>query len=146
MDEQSSEKPVWGRKYRRDGTPYIDTLEEPALIQWAKDFEKTNDRIVGQSKTLYGERLSTVWLGLDHSFGAGPPLPPLIFETMLFAPSTKKIKCRMMDGVLGIRGIIYLTPTRELCTISPWRKRTCLKMMKSSSHERGLRLCMTATK
>jgi len=28
-----------------------------------------------------GIRISTVWLGLDHSFGQGPPL---IFETMVF--------------------------------------------------------------
>lgn len=30
-----------------------------------------------------GLDVSTVWLGLDHSFGAGGP--PLIFETMIFA-------------------------------------------------------------
>ena len=29
-----------------------------------------------------GRRVSTVWLGLDHSFGREGP--PLIFETMLF--------------------------------------------------------------
>ena len=30
-----------------------------------------------------GWKVSTIWLGLDHSFGEGPPV---IFETMIFAP------------------------------------------------------------
>jgi hypothetical protein len=35
---------------------------------------------------IRGVRVSTIWLGLDHSFGRlhHPGLPPLIFETMVF--------------------------------------------------------------
>lgn len=32
-----------------------------------------------------GYRVSTVWLGLNHQFGDGPPL---IFETMIFGPDS----------------------------------------------------------
>jgi hypothetical protein len=48
------------------------------LMTWAKAFNK--ERHVG--KTMVGEaKVSTVFLGIDHSFGAGPPL---WFETMVF--------------------------------------------------------------
>lgn len=76
------------RYYHRDGKPVVDSPEGlPAWEQWALMFEDSKARIVGRNKTLYGELLSTVWLGLDHSFGGGSPL---IFETMLFPPKGKE--------------------------------------------------------
>lgn len=51
------------------------------LIEWGNWFEK-NDRKV--KKTVIGEvTISTVFLGLDHSFGLGEGLP-VLFETMVF--------------------------------------------------------------
>jgi hypothetical protein len=77
------------KHYYPDGKAIVDDELLPAFMKWALLFEQRNgDRIIGQSKTLYGERLSTVWLGLDHQYGDGPPL---IFETMLFAPDPKKV-------------------------------------------------------
>jgi len=59
-------------KYDRQGKPM-------GLMEWARAFE-ADDRHVGDDRI--GEaHVSTVWLGLDHSFGEGPPL---IFETMIF--------------------------------------------------------------
>ena|ERR1700722_16805221 len=49
------------------------------LKSWAQWFE-TNERFV-QLDTIGEVRVSTVFLGLDHSFNAGPPL---LFETMIF--------------------------------------------------------------
>lgn len=43
--------------------------------------ETADPRRVALDEFPGGSRVSTVWLGLDHSFGAGPPL---IFETMVF--------------------------------------------------------------
>jgi len=61
------------RYYRRDGTPYT-------MLEWARDFENPSVK-----KVAYDEvgdvGISTVWLGLNHQFGDGPPL---IFETMVF--------------------------------------------------------------
>ena len=49
------------------------------LMEWAKQMERKN-RIVEQSQ--FGDvKVSTVFLGLDHSFGGGKPL---LFETMIF--------------------------------------------------------------
>lgn len=49
------------------------------LMTWARFFEKA-DRIV--AKTDVGDaRVSTVFLGLNHSWGDGPPM---LFETLVF--------------------------------------------------------------
>src|SRR5215469_1848635 len=59
--------------YDRQGRPIDDVLT------WGRLFE-TSDRCVGDTR-VGGVRVSTVWLGIDHSWGPGPPL---IFETMIF--------------------------------------------------------------
>lgn len=54
------------------------------LMTWARWFEK-GDRTV--KKTTIGEsKVSTVFLGLDHNFGVGPPQ---LFETMVFGGPLK---------------------------------------------------------
>jgi hypothetical protein len=74
-------------KFYPDGSAILDDDLLPATLKWAALFEDTKSRFVGNTTTIYGERLSTIWLGLDHSFGQGPPL---IYETMLFAPSDRE--------------------------------------------------------
>lgn len=62
-------------KYILDGkTPKAATLEE-----WGRWFERADRRV---ARDDVGEaEISTVFLGLGHSFGHGPPL---LFETMIF--------------------------------------------------------------
>lgn len=62
-------------KYDRQGKQITD------LLQWAKLFERGDYKRVAVTTLPDGKWISTVWLGLDHSFGSGPPL---IFETMVF--------------------------------------------------------------
>lgn len=50
------------------------------LVSWARAFE-TMDRQVASTDVTEGVRVSTVFLGMDHAFGGGPPL---LFETMIF--------------------------------------------------------------
>ena len=50
------------------------------LMAWVRNFEKGTDRHVAADK-IGDVRVSTVFLGLDHSWGDGPPL---LFETMIF--------------------------------------------------------------
>jgi hypothetical protein len=67
---------VNGRYFVLDGHAVIPTND---LHQWSRMFDG-RERIVGS--TSIGEvHVSTVFLGLDHSFGDGPPL---LFETMVF--------------------------------------------------------------
>lgn len=81
--------------YRRDGTLFVDTPEKSAMLQWAAMFEDGKGRLVAVDKTLYGERLSTVFLGLDHSFIRGHT--PILFETMLFAPRSDAMRKAMRE-------------------------------------------------
>lgn len=52
----------------------VDSIEE-----WARKFERSNRHVA--STKVGGIWISTVFLGLDHSFGNGEPQ---IFETMAF--------------------------------------------------------------
>lgn len=55
-------------------------IEMPDAITWAAQFERA-DGIVEQTILSQGIRVSTVFLGLNHQWGDGPPL---LFETMIF--------------------------------------------------------------
>lgn len=86
--------PTWQLRamyYLRDGTPIIsdDPADPSGVLKWATLFEGENRR-VAQTITLYGERLSTVFLGLDHNYH--PAGPPILFETMLFAPESDQLR------------------------------------------------------
>lgn len=61
------------RYYDRGGRPI-------SLQRWCDLSEDLEYKTVKQDKNL-GKMVSTIWLGLDHSFGG----PPLIFETKVFA-------------------------------------------------------------
>lgn len=69
---------VMGEHYTLDANHNV----VPAnLMTWARRFE-SSDRVVARTKVYEGCDVSTVFLGLDHRFGA--PGPPLVFETMVF--------------------------------------------------------------
>lgn len=61
------------RYYSRNGDPIT-------CDQWAKAFGDEELHRVALTE-IDNYTVSTVWLGLDHGFGNGPPL---IFETMIF--------------------------------------------------------------
>lgn len=70
-----SERPQWYKL--QDDAPVPVPPDE-----WSAWFEThTKDRIVRQ-ETIDDVSISTVFLGIDHSFGIGDE--PLIFETMIF--------------------------------------------------------------
>ena len=77
--------------YYRDGKPILADEMMGATLKWALLFEN-EPRTVHKTLTPYGESLSTVFLGLDHNFSHQGP--PLIFETMLFAPRKANPKIR----------------------------------------------------
>ena len=58
--------------YSRKGEPIT-------VLEMAEAMER--DKVVVQETLPNGRWISTVWLGLDHHYGNGPPL---IFETMVF--------------------------------------------------------------
>ncbi len=61
-------------------------IKEVDLMTWAKWFETSLDRRIAYSDISNGWSVSTVFLGLDHSFGEGAPI---LFETMVFDSNTE---------------------------------------------------------
>jgi len=64
-------------------TPYTGTDEEQVLA-WGKDFND-DARFLAQDE-IEGMMVSTIFLGIDHAFGHGPPI---LFETMWFSAGTR---------------------------------------------------------
>lgn len=59
-----------------------------SINDWIRLTEDRGYKVVSRSDLPGGGYVSTVWLGLDHSFGRGPPL---IFESMVFgSPDPEK--------------------------------------------------------
>ncbi len=56
----------------------IKTVDD--MMEWAKWFE-TAERHIAKTEISKEVNVSTVFLGLDHSFGGGTPI---LFETMIF--------------------------------------------------------------
>lgn len=65
------------RYFDRDGQPMT-------LWEWAAKCEDLEYKRVAEYTFEDGTYVSTVWLGLNHRHGGSGP--PLIFETMIFAP------------------------------------------------------------
>jgi len=64
---------------------YILNGREPVrcedTLEWGKQYGRADTRRVGED-FIYGLRISTVFLALDHNFHGGYPI---LFETMVFA-------------------------------------------------------------
>ncbi len=59
-------------------------MPEPDIRAWSRWFNQTRDeRVVARDEVERGVVVSSVFLGMDHSFGFGPPV---LWETMIFGP------------------------------------------------------------
>jgi hypothetical protein len=71
------------------GRYILDEHGEPVLcediVEWGRFFENIDNRRVAQDKDEGPDgleiRVSTVFIGVDHQFGTGPPL---LWETLVF--------------------------------------------------------------
>jgi hypothetical protein len=62
------------------------TVAVDSVASWSATFRTDEDRIVAQDR--HGDTwVSTVFLGMDHNYGDGPPI---LFETMIFVDKTGK--------------------------------------------------------
>ena len=74
---------------------YYDRQGNPITLQiWAQMLEGRDHQRVAETTLPDGSWVSTVWLGLDHSFGDGPPL---LFETMVFPSRDSQDKPDQQD-------------------------------------------------
>lgn len=62
---------------------------EPDLEKWGGWFEQQDNRRVASTE-IGGQSVSTIFLGIDHQWGEGPPL---LFETMVFPDGDECERC-----------------------------------------------------
>ena len=70
--------PYRGQWILRGRTP----VQASSMQEWAEFFENASNRIVSRTKLSSTIEVSTVFLGVDHSFGN--EVQPVLFETMVF--------------------------------------------------------------
>lgn len=98
--------------FDRDGNPLPGTLREQTL-EWARLRSDHDYCVIGHEDVLLPSGravwVSTVWLGLDHSFGFGPPV---VFETMIFENGMADIYCQRYatatDAEQGHRSLVQM--------------------------------------
>jgi len=76
-------------------------VEEPDLMKWGKFFEDADARTVARADVSPDVYVSTVFLGIDHSYEGGPPV---LFETMVFGGTMEEEMARYTtwdDAVAG---------------------------------------------
>jgi hypothetical protein len=81
----------------KDGVPVL----ESNLLTWAKWFEGGDDKRRVAFTEIGGVKVSTVFLGIDHSFGGGAPV---LFETMIFGGEHDKYQeryCTLEEAMIG---------------------------------------------
>lgn len=79
-----------------------DPIPEPDVMKWALWFETHNvDRVVQRTELSDGVVVSTVFLGLDHSFGHGEPQ---LYETMIFGGPLDETQDRYATRQAAING------------------------------------------
>jgi len=93
-------------------------VECPDLREWAMNVEGSR-RIA--STTVFGTYISTVFLGIDHSFGDGPPV---LFETMVFdwpghEEDEYQTRCSTWGEALSMHDYAIMEVQRSM----PWWKR-----------------------
>lgn len=75
---------------------YYDRQGQPMdLMDWARKLEDDPGYRVVAQHWVRGWMISTVWLGIDHSFGFSGI--PIIFETMIFPPGDEAGEYGMMS-------------------------------------------------
>lgn len=75
-------------------------VAEPDVLAWARWFQ-TADRTIGHTELNGGVVVSTVFMGLDRAFGAGPPL---LFETMIFGGPLDETQYRYSTRAAALSG------------------------------------------
>lgn len=102
---------------RTEGKYILDENGEPIpcydLTTWANAFEKDTRRILKQTEISKDIRVSTVFLGMDHSFSKGPPL---LWETMIFGgkhDSWQNRYATKLEALIGHDAAVELAKTEK---------------------------------
>jgi hypothetical protein len=117
--------------------PYYDRQGRPiSLRRWA-EFRDQDSYVRVAEDHLDDDHIwvSTVWLGINHSFGDGPPL---IFETMVFVHLTEE--------QLEERRWRWTVALRRPMTDFPWEDLECWRYHTEAEARRGHRSAVMSLK
>jgi hypothetical protein len=106
--------------YDRQGRPM-------AMLDWARKHEDMDYKIVAQH-WVRGWKVSTVWLGINHSFTRQGP--PVIFETMIFAPKDVTIGREDQEDAWDTAGI--------MADLDQYQERYATEAGAHAGHDRAL--------
>ena len=84
------------------------------VLEWARWFEIRDNRRVALTEARFGATVSTVFLGIDHNWGDGPPL---IFETMVFGGPMDQNQVRYSTYEETLRGHALMVKVCNDCTV-----------------------------
>lgn len=65
------------------------------VLAWGEWFATADRQVARDADEATGVWLSTVFLGLDHQWGTGPPI---LFESLVFVPPTYRGPLARFDG------------------------------------------------
>ena len=105
-------------------------IEISDIIAWATQF-KTADRIVKQTPLGGDVMVSTIFLGIDHQFGEGPPL---LFETMVFSGKHDQEQWRYStwdEAVAGHRATVNKLAWGPLFPLVRWLRHVVARLRES---------------
>jgi len=68
-------------------------LKAETIEDWANWFEHADNRLLQQTQ-VRAARVSTVFLGIDHSFDTSEEATPILFETMIFGGAYDQFQWR----------------------------------------------------
>ncbi len=107
-------------------------VPEPDLLKWARWFEDAKRQVTLHK--LGPVRVSTVFLGLDHSFRSGSP--PVLWETMIFGGKLDGAQARC-SGNKEQAEAMHVSMHKEL--IADWRNFTWRKFSNRKRRLKALR-------
>lgn len=76
-------------------------VEATSLEEWARFFDNRDARRLAYTKVSDDVNVSTVFLGIDHAFGGGPPV---LWETMIFGGPHDEYQDRYTTREDALRG------------------------------------------
>lgn len=113
------------RYFDRQGQPIDD------IRKWGRLLGNAKYKRVAEVMLADGTWVSTVWLGLNHNWGAGPPL---IFETVVF---------ESLDGPGDLDMARYATEAEAVSghalIVKRWRVKVRRKLARIAKHEAAIR-------
>ena len=107
-------------------------IEEPDVLKWGRWMESSR-RTIAREK-IGDSEVNTVFLGLDHGFGKGPPV---LWETMVFGGRLDQEQDRC-SGTIEDAKRMHARMARRVADIVPpiRRKRTKVQVAKTTKPRR----------